>query len=322
MSSVLHPAIVVRASGQPPRLWAKSAEFDDAWVAPLLALCDGFGAPLVGIACPAAIFAHRLGASRVAVIEVRDAGSDLRFDARVLLHRDYVQLGGDPFAIAERFPPTDELVTFAALTPLAATASLDTIRGLLQREKTSHGTLLADGPTLLGGVQALVDGGKLIAERSAPDPAFVRDLWTLLPIGSRARLWPASFAYSTELRFDVVVVPRRDHVIESGYVTEEQAGDYPAGSYELALQTAVDDGDEAEMRRLLSRPPARPMRLGMSLLVAVLVLAITTRWLLPPPSRDVVGRAAAAAAVVGARDPFAAAAILIEGNRVYGGGEP
>ena len=317
MSSVLHPAVVLRSPGQRPRLAAKSAEFADAWVAPLLALCDGFGDRPVGVACPAAIFAHRLGTS-VAVVEVRDSGPDLRFDARVLSHRDYVQLGGDPFAIAERFPPTDELVTFAALSPLAITASLDTIRGLLQRTKVSHGTLVADGPTLLGGVQALVDGGKLVAERPAPDPAFVRDLWTLLPIGSRARLWPASFVFSMELGFDVAVVPRLDQMIANGYVTEQQAGDYPAGSYELALQTAVDNDDEAEVRHILSRPPARPLRIGMSLLVTVIVLAVTTRWLLPPPSRDIAGRAAAVAAVVGVRDPFVAAAIVIEGNRIYG----
>jgi hypothetical protein len=319
MPSALHPAVVVRAPGQAPRLVAKSAEFDEAWVAPLLTLCDGFGDRPSGVACPAAIFAHRLGSARVAVVEVRDAGPDLRFDARVLAHRDYVQLGGDPFAIAERFPPADELVTFAALAPLASTTSLDAIRGLLQRTKIAHGTQVADGPTLLGGVQVLVDGGKLVAERSAPDPAFVRDLWALLPIGSRARLWPASFTFSMELRFDVAIVPRLDQMIASGYVTEQQAGDYPAGSYELALQTAVDDGDEAEVRHILSRPPARPLRIGTSLLVAVLVLAVTTRWLLPPPAPDIAGRAAAVAAVVGVRDPFVAAAIVIEGNRIYGG---
>ena len=319
MAAVLHPAIVLRTPGQAPRLSAKSADFDDAWTQPLLALCDGFGDRPIGVACPAAVFAHRLGRQHVAVIEVREDGLGLRFDARVLLHRDYVQLGGDPFAIAERFPPTEDLVTFAALAPLATTASLDTIRGLLQRTKTANGIQVADGPTLLGGVQALVDGGKLIAERPAPDPAFVRALWTLLPIGSRARLWPASFAFSTELGFDVIVVPRLDRVIVNGYLTEQQAGDYPAGSYELALQTAVEDGDEAEVRHILSRPPARPMKLGMTLLLAVIVLAITTRWLLPPPSRDVAGRAAAAAAVIGVRDPFMAAAILAEGNRIYGG---
>ena len=276
-----------------------------------------FGAREVGDVCPAAVFAVPFGGDRVVVVEARDVGADLRFDARVLSHRDYVQLGADPFAIAERFPPTDELVTFAALSPLSTTASLDTVRGLLQRTKTDHGTHIADGPTLLGGVQALLDGGKLVIERSEPDPAFVRALWMLLPIGSRARLWPASFAFSTELPFDVVVVPRLDPVVRTGYLTEEQAGDYPAGGYELALQTAVEDGDEEELRRILSRPPARPMRIGMSLLVALIVLAVTTRWLLPPP-RDVAGRAAAVTAVIGVRDPFLATAIVLEGNRIYG----
>ena len=147
----------------------------------------------------------------------------------------------------------------------------------------------------------------------------MRALWTLLPIGSRARLWPASFAFSTDLDFHVVVVPRLDRVNLSGYVTEEQAGDYPAGGYELALQTAVEDENEDELRRILSRPPARPMKVGFALLLALVVLMIGTRWLLPPPAPDVVGRAAAATAVVGAGDPLRALAVLIEGNRIYGG---
>ena len=35
--------------------------------------------------------------------------------------------------------------------------------------------------------------------------------------------------------------------------TDEQARDYPEGRYELALQTAAESGDQAELNRLFAR---------------------------------------------------------------------
>ena len=67
----------------------------------------------------------------------------------------------------------------------------------------------ANGPSLLGGAQVLVDGGKLLFERPIPDPELVRDLWTLLPTSSRWGLWPATFVFGNSLEFDVLVMPRR-----------------------------------------------------------------------------------------------------------------
>ena len=57
-------------------------------------------------------------------------------------------------------------------------------------------------PALLGGVQILVDGGKLVFLRPAPDPGLIRGLWTLLPGPMRTALWPATFAFGNALGFD------------------------------------------------------------------------------------------------------------------------
>src|SRR5437660_515974 len=84
----------------------------------------------------------------------------------------------------------------------------------------------------------------VVFARPAPDPGLIRGLWTLLPHASRQELWPATFAFGNALGFDALVVPCRGDDDYAGYTTEEQAADYPAGNYELALQTAAEAGDQ------------------------------------------------------------------------------
>ena len=81
----------------------------------------------------------------------------------------------------------------------------------------------------------------------------MRDLWALLPTAARARLWPATFAFSNEHRFHVVVMPHADGPEWRTYAKEAEAGDYPEGRYEFALQTAVEDGNQGEFDGLLAR---------------------------------------------------------------------
>ena len=50
----------------------------------------------------------------------------------------------------------------------------------------------SESPALLGGVQVLVDGGRLVFQRPAADLPLVEGLWTLLPHGIRGKLWPPS----------------------------------------------------------------------------------------------------------------------------------
>ena len=62
----------------------------------------------------------------------------------------------------------------------------------------------SESPALLGGAQILVDGGRLIFERSDGDLPLAAGLWLLLPEATRVRLWPTSFAFSAELEFDLL----------------------------------------------------------------------------------------------------------------------
>src|SRR5438132_384673 len=60
---------------------------------------------------------------------------------------------------------------------------------------------------LLGGTQALVDGGRVLVKRPEPDEALLRSLWQLLPDRTRCDLWPASLAFSDELGFHAAAMP-------------------------------------------------------------------------------------------------------------------
>ena len=154
------------------------------------------------------------------------------------------------------------------------------IQGLFERHKLIQ-------PTLLGAVQALVDGGRVAFERSEPDPDVVRALWTLLPAKTRATLWPASFAFGNRLGFDALVVPKVEGVEFADYLREEQAGDYPEGRYEHALQVAAESGDQAELDHLFARRSrAEVRRLAYLLLAAVAFLTVVMNWLSPntPPA--------------------------------------
>jgi hypothetical protein len=159
----------------------------------------------------------------------------------------------------------------------------------------------SDGPTLLGGTQALVDGGRLVFERSTPDTDLLRRFWKLLPASTRCRLWPASFAFGNALGFHVLVVPRI-HPDEwdttyAGYLREEQAGDYPEGRYELDLQTAAEAGDQRELNALfLRRSGAQTVRLALYILVVAIGLGLVIKLLsvfdqppAPPPAATPTG---------------------------------
>src|SRR5262249_11220009 len=147
----------------------------------------------------------------------------------------YAALGGDPFHVADQLPPPwqarGELPALEWTTGAPPRRTVEEIQKVLD---------VPHSPTLLGGVQALLDGGRLVFERTEPDPKMVRSLWALLPTSTRAELWPATFAFSNAHRFHVVVVPRAAGPDFDYYVDEARAGDYPEGRYELNLQIAVE----------------------------------------------------------------------------------
>jgi hypothetical protein len=233
------------------------------------------------------VFAHRLGKRHVAVIQVADQGTDYQggpaaigFRLLVLSHADYSKLGGDPFLLADHFPAPwharGQVPTLRWPGEQPPNRSVKDVQQVLKR--------VEDGPNLLGGSQVLVDGGCLVFERPAPAPDLLRGLWTLLPTRTRSSLWPASFAFSNALRFDVLVVPRAAGKEFDGYLRGEQAGDYPEGRYELYLQIAAEAGDQRELDVLFARRSrADTWRLALILLAVIVILAIAGNLLIPVP---------------------------------------
>ena len=274
------------------RFLGRSPGFRDEWLSEAERLCTGFGERPAGVACPGCVFASPFARHHVAVVQVADQGQDdtgrpgaLAFYLLVLPRVHYRELGGDPFFIAEQFPPPWQ--TRGELPCLTWTAGAPPARTVAMLQKTLN---VPHSATLLGGVQILLDGGRLVFERSGPDPAILRSLWALLPTRERSELWPASFTFSNDHQFDAVVVPRAAGSEYEHYITEEKAGDYPEGRYECNLQSAIETGDQREIDALLNYNRSRMLRLIVVLLVIVILLSLAVMRLLPgsPPTPTTV----------------------------------
>jgi len=257
------------------RIVAHTPEFDTPEAERIVTL---FGARPTGVRCPLAHFACPFGRKSVAVVRVEDrpgSGDVLGFRFLVLAHDLYQHLG-DPFAISDRFPvnwtsgPLEELAWPMERLPERTIEQLDAI------------LRTGDGPLLLGGAQAIVDGNRLLVKRTEPDEALVRGLWQLLPDRTRAERWPASFAFSDELRFHLAAVPGLDAAAPGAKpLTEEAVKDYPPSSYELNLQIAVESGDRKALRRLLARRTADDtIRLALYIIGFALLGAVLFRFVL------------------------------------------
>ena len=179
----------------------------------------------------------------------------------------------------------------------------------------------SESPAMLGGAQILVDGGRLVFERPDGDLRLAAGLWLLLPETTRARLWPTSFAFSAELEFDLLIVPRVDDEILESYTTEEQAADYPAGAYEFALQHAVETKDQNALDAVFNKRDGRQtIRLAVTILVLVSAAVLISRWLElgSPPQRPLPNeQVAAAAGIVAVADPWAALGMIVHGKYIW-----
>ncbi|HTU19045.1 MAG TPA: hypothetical protein VMG10_13375 [Gemmataceae bacterium] len=267
------------------RFLARSAGFHDDWLVEAERLCTGFGERPGGVACPDCVFARPFGRHHVAIVQAADQGQDdtgrpgaLAFHLLILPGTLYRELGGDPFYIAEQFPPPWQ--KRGELPCLTWTAGVVPPRSAAMLQKTLN---VPHSATLLGGVQILLDGGRLVFERAGPDPAILRSLWALLPTRERCDLWPASFAFSNDHQFDAVVVPRASGPEYEHYITEEKAGDYPEGRYECNLQSAIETGDQREIDALLNYSRSRMLRLIVFLAVIIVLLSLAMLQLLPGP---------------------------------------
>jgi hypothetical protein len=265
------------------RFLAKSEGFVDEWLPLAEQVCMGFGERPAGATCPGCVFAQPFGRRHIAVVQAADQGTDdagrpgaLAFYLLVMPWSEYAATwDGDPFALAERFPPPWQARgDLPALTDPceAPPRTVEQVRQVLQRQ---------DSPTLLGATQALVDGGRVVFPRDRSDTPLLRDLWTLLPTSTRAQLWPASFTFANRPGFHVAVTPRLNDAFD-GYVTEEQAGDYPEGRYERAVQIAAETNDQRELDALFGRPSRQHvLRLGIALLVLMLANVGVVKWMNP-----------------------------------------
>src|SRR5689334_6385667 len=102
----IEQAVYRREDGKPPHLIGHSPGFTDAWLPLAEPLVVGFGDRPAGVSCRAAVFARPLGKDRIAIVQVADHGpTALNFRILALPQLEYIQLLGDPFAVADRFPP-------------------------------------------------------------------------------------------------------------------------------------------------------------------------------------------------------------------------
>lgn len=249
-------------------LTACSDNFRDDWRPDVERIVEAFGLPR-GASAPDCLFAVPFARRHVAVVSV--AGRRFRF---LVLPRKLYHVIPDPFAIAERFPPKwegplDTLEWPPEPLPRRTVAQLDHI--------FKHG----EGPLLLGACQTLVDGGRIVLRRDQPDPGLCRDLWNLLPDSTRRAMWPATFAYSPAMGFNLVVLPVMPEGGRVGYLTEDQARDYPESKYERELQTAVEHNDQRSVDTLLARRTSvETLRLAVWMVLGATVLAVGSRLLM------------------------------------------
>jgi hypothetical protein len=288
----IEQAIYGRQESGGQAVLARSPGFSPNWLQEAERLCVDFGERIDTLTCGGAVFAQPFGKQHVAIVQAADQGLDatgrpgpLGFRILVLTRSAYHGLGGDPFVIADNFPPYwnvrgDLPVLYLPAQPLQS-RTIDQVVQVLKR---------SDAPVLLGGCQALIDGGRLVLERPSPDASMMRALWTLLPTSTRCDLWPASFAFSNRLRFHAVVLPRPAAEEIPGYITEQQAGDYPEGRYELGLQVAAESGNQRDLDALFERRSRKETwRLGLILLAGLVVLVPLVEWINRTPSKSLSG---------------------------------
>ena len=107
---VLEQALYLRAAGQAPRLRARSPGFADGWLADVARILHDFGERPGGVRCPHAVFAQPMVQDWVAVVQVADQAGEhqdpaLGFHVVVVPRKEYGELLGEPFALADRFAP-------------------------------------------------------------------------------------------------------------------------------------------------------------------------------------------------------------------------
>lgn len=271
-ASTVHQAFGRRASFSATWDWATSPGWVDEWCDELLKLYDQFAQP-DGEPAAAALFVQPLSAGNwLAVVRTAPSGDAASLHALVLRAEDYADLGADPFWLADRLPAiaARDLPTLEVKWGRVPRRTAEGLRPLIEPPRAA---------LLLGGAQVLVDGGRLCLKRDGPDEQLVRDIWALLPYGTRAEVYPSTYAFSTELNLHVRVVPE-SVAVPAGHNDEDAAQDYPQSRYEHNLEVAIRNDDQPELDRLFARRGAgQAMRLAAVILVLMMLLSLAMRFL-------------------------------------------
>jgi hypothetical protein len=246
-----------------------SPGFDDALIAAAVQLAGKYGELPRG---QRALLVQRLGAY-VAVISI--VHKQVQTFTIFLLSPKLYRAIHDPFRIAAEFQPatspSGELPSLQWSAGSPPPRTLANVQAVLQS---------GDSATLLGAAQAIVDGGRVAFTRPSSDAETLQRIWSLLPDSVRAETTLATFAPNNALGFDLVATPCVEGPDFAGYLTEEQAGDYPEGRYELALQLAAETNDADAIDRLFARRSmSQAVRLAITLLISTIVLGLAARYI-------------------------------------------
>jgi hypothetical protein len=271
-SSLSISQLLLHRDGLAPKIVAMSRSIEFAVEEELLRMAVKFGERPAGLTFGEALFAKPVNAKWVAVVRVQDRPDGTLAFHTLLVPTELYTFVGDPFFLADQFPPTYD--ARGSLPELVGNSDWQPprrdVKELLERLKAG------DSALLLGTTQALLDGAHVAITRPTADPDLVRTVWLFLPDRVRNELWPATFAFSSELNFDLAIVPKE----QPGFLSEEQAKDYPEGRYELNLQVAIENGNQTELDRLLARKSSKEvLRLAAIMLIIVFVATAILRFL-------------------------------------------
>jgi hypothetical protein len=237
-------------------------------------IISDFGLAPAGFGEVYALLSLSFGERHWAVVQVESCGEGaLCFRFLILSNSDWLK-GVDPFALNEAYPPnwdsrgqTESLQHELTFNP----PTVDQAAIWLKEH---------DRATLLGGLQAVLDGARLWHEGTKSNVAYGRAMWNLLPYRSRFDFSFSTFAFQPipELKYEVLHKEALPANLPMGVLSLQQTGDYPLGRYEQALQLAIEERNAGEFEMLLRRRTSRDtLHLAVGLMIAMMVVLIVVR---------------------------------------------
>jgi hypothetical protein len=269
------------------RCQCRSPGFSDQADFHAVRLCSGFLGKHNAEMAGDSVFAQPLNRDWVMVAQFHDRRNaqspapGLYFRFLMVPRKAYRLWLGDPFTLADHFPPTwhaTELPRLSYRPDLSLDRHVADIETVLGRP---------DADRLLAATQALVDGARIAITWDSNAAEFIRSVWRLLPLSTRSELWPASLALNNSLAFDCIAMPTVDGETKERYLTDDQIDSYPTGRYEENLRSAIETADRHHLIALLQRRSrAQTLRLAVVLVILAAALAVAMRIFTTSPAND------------------------------------